>query len=100
MLNKPEQHDLRTLQDVLSDYLDAHGIEMPITMQEVIVKKFFNPDDEFRPICAVQYGQHILCVPSRNLQDIQGFLFWDSSQNAVRYIQLKFNECAEKILDE
>ena len=94
MMTQSEKHDQSTFQNVLADYLDTYGIEMPLSIQEVIVRKFFKPDDTFKPVCAIQYGDLILCVPQKGLSELRGFIFWDSRRKAIRKIFL--NECARE----
>ena len=84
MVIETEKHDRSTFQDVLSDYLDTYGIDIPLSIQEIIVKKFFKPDDVFRPVCAIHYGDYILCIPQKNIIDFRGFLFWDARRQSVR----------------
>ena len=41
MITGSEKHDETTFQSVLVDYLDTYGIDVPVSIQEVIVRKFF-----------------------------------------------------------
>ncbi len=93
MMTESGEHDPETFQNVLTDYLDVYGIQMPVSIQEIIVKKFFKPDDTFRPVCAIQYGDYILCVPQKEISNLRGFLFWDARQGVVRRIHLNGCEC-------
>ena len=94
MISESEKHDVGTFQDVLCDYLHTCGIEMPNSIQEVIVKKFFKPDEDFRPVCALQYGRYILFVPQKEIQNLQGFLFWDVRKQKIRRVLL--NDCEDE----
>ena len=94
MMTQSEKHDQDTFQNVLSDYLGTYGIDIPLSIQEVIVRKFFKPDDTFKPVCALQYGDLILCVPQKELSELRGFIFWDSRYKTIRRVFL--NKCAHE----
>ena len=83
MIQKQNEHDLETFQDVLVDHFTDHGIQIPGALRKMILKRLFYPGDILETVCAVQYGKYVLLAPQGKKPSVDAILCLDVSRKRL-----------------
>ena len=82
------QHDLETFQDNLADYFECHGVQLPEMLQKIITKKCYISTQDFRILCAVQYGKYALVGAKSGNAPIREILYLDLTKSRMKQLPL------------
>ena len=82
------EHDLGTLEDVFEDYLNGFGMKVATDVQRRLIRKVFDAQAVFDPVCALYCKGTIVIVPRQTIDEVKTLAFLDAYQNQINYLSL------------
>lgn len=88
---RDQHHSRLTFEDTLVDYFSHHGIAMSARAREKVVRHLFKPKHALRPICALHYGNSMLCAAPTGAQQsrIESIVWLDFSASSPRLQEMR-----------